>query len=145
MQKIILYEVRFNPCEVRLNWTLENLETLRKVKIWNFVIYRFNLRWKRYFQLNLVYTRWDLWETHVIFLYLIRILVPCSTKGCEHLCVTENTDTATCLCRNGYDLDSDGRTCKGDSWLYEYNIELDYVKINFLFTFVGVSCWRNTH
>lgn len=36
----------------------------------------------------------------------------CANKGCDHIC-TNTPKGAKCLCKEGYELDSDGKTCKG--------------------------------
>ena len=43
------------------------------------------------------------------------ISAPCAMKNCEHLCVAESSSTAQCACRDGYNLQPDLRTCKGES------------------------------
>ena len=40
----------------------------------------------------------------------------CVDAGCEDICVSEpNKIKPTCLCRLGYSLNDDGRTCTGNN------------------------------
>ena len=34
-----------------------------------------------------------------------------SDCGCDHSCVPKNGESFVCVCRDGYTLDSDGKTC----------------------------------
>lgn len=39
---------------------------------------------------------------------------PCtSVRGCSHVCFTGSSGRATCACYANFELQSDGKTCKG--------------------------------
>lgn len=40
-----------------------------------------------------------------------------NTGGCEHELCSNNDGSFTCSCRNGYRLDSNGRSCIGKLWI----------------------------
>ncbi|XP_021367233.1 low-density lipoprotein receptor-related protein 2-like [Mizuhopecten yessoensis] len=42
----------------------------------------------------------------------------CKDKGCEHICVSNGTSTHACLCKEGFTLNSDSRTCTEEHYLH---------------------------
>ncbi|KAK3605323.1 hypothetical protein CHS0354_003970 [Potamilus streckersoni] len=60
------------------------------------------------------------WSERAVRYYGVAVFAPdeqlvpakahCPSLGCEHICVTEK-DSASCLCKDGYTLDQDMKTC----------------------------------
>ncbi|XP_033728472.1 low-density lipoprotein receptor-related protein 4-like [Pecten maximus] len=42
----------------------------------------------------------------------------CKDKGCQHICAANGTNGHVCLCKEGYTLNSDNKTCTEDHYLH---------------------------
>ena len=65
---------------------------------------------------------------------------PCtSDHGCKQVCFIGNDNQPTCTCNANYELESDGKTCKGTWKLYFYKV---IVLGSCCITFLQMRCTR---